>query len=145
MVLTGQWCWIIGVILVLILLIVFEYLDHDCFPHKECYHRIKSPDQNTSIEEIFYTLHEMLRSNLDFVVWRQALIAAIGATILVIIFLHQRFPRPYELFFVGILIFLGVYFSFSWMRKHFHSPNTLQIEQGLIMLEDKVKSKRRDE
>lgn len=137
-----SWCWIIIVILILIVLVVFEYLDHDCLLHKQCYHRVVSPTIETSTDEVFYKLHEMLRSNLDFIIWRQALIAAIGATILIIIFLYGRFPSPYELFFIGLLIFLGVYFSLSWMRAHFHSPNTLQIEKGLFVLEDKVMRKK---
>ncbi len=133
------WCWILLIIGLLITLIVFEYLDHDCLPHKQCYHRIQSPNQETPTNDVFYSLHEMLRSNLDFVIWRQALVAAIGASILIIIFLYGRFPTPFELFFVGLLIFLGVYFSLSWMRAHFHAPNTLQIERGLFVLEDKIK------
>lgn len=136
---TWDYVWIILVVVVLIGLIVGEYLDHDCLPHKACYHRIPSPTSQTPTEEVFYSLHEMLRSNADFVIWRQAAIAAIGATILIIIFLYCRFPSPYELFFIGLLIFLGVYFSLSWMRAHFHSPNTLQIERGLFVLEDKIK------
>jgi hypothetical protein len=82
----------------------------------------------------------MLRSNNEFVIWRQALIAAIAASIFIIIFLYGRFPNPYEFFFIGFLIFLGVYFSFSWMGTHFHSPNTLQIENGLFVLENKIKN-----
>lgn len=137
----SDWCWILLVIAVLIILVVFEYLDHDCLPHKQCYHRIPSPTTETAPDDVFYALHEMLRSNLDFIIWRQALIAAIGATILIIIFLYQRFPQPFELFFIGLLIFLGVYFSLSWMRAHFHAPNTLQIEKGLFLLEDKFKAR----
>lgn len=136
-----QWGWIVLVFAILIGLLVFEYLDHDCLPHKQCYQRVTSPTLETPTCDVFYSLHEMLRSNLDFVVWRQALIAAIGASILIIIFLYGRFPQPFELFFIGLLIFLGVYFSLSWMRAHFHAPNTLQIERGLFVLEDKIKNR----
>ena len=136
-----DWLWILLIVLLLIAFIVCEYLDHDCLPHKECYHRIQSPTGQTPTPEVFYSLHEMLRSNLDFIIWRQALVAAIAATILIVIFLYARFPTPYELFFIGLLIFLGVYFALSWMRAHFHAPNTLQIERGLFVLEDRFKQR----
>lgn len=134
-----MWLWIISVFVILIILIIFEYLDHDCIPTKECYHRVPSPTPSSTPEEIFNSLHTMLRSNNDFVLWRQAAIAAIGATILIAIFLFSRFPTPFELFFIGLLIFLSVYFSLAWMRTHYHSPNTIQIEKGLFLLEEKLK------
>lgn len=137
-----EWVWILLVLVILVGLIVSEYMDHDCINDKLCWSRVNSITATASQQELLYNLHEILRSDLDHAIWRQGLIAAIGSSILIVIFLYGRFPAPFELFFIGLLIFLGVYFSASWMRAHFHAPNTRQIEKGLSILEEKISSNR---
>ena len=135
--------FLIFIVILFLILIIYEYFDHDCLPHKQCYHRIPSPNAETETAEIFISLHDMLRSNLDVIFWRQALLAGIISTFLVIIFLYGRLPLPLEFLFIGLLVFMCVYFVLSWTRFHFHSPNTLQIERGLSILEERINSNKK--
>lgn len=134
--------WPLAIILLVVIIIIMEYFDNDCLAHKECYHRVQNPNTDNSVDETFNQLRKMLVSNLNIVTWRQSLIAAIAATIFITIFLYSRFPSPWELLFIGFLIFICVYFAFSWMWTHFYSPNTRQIENGLNLLQDKLEEDR---
>ena len=125
-----------------LILLYSEYKAHDCVPGKLCTHSVPSPDQNDNYDTYINKLKGMVRNNYDYVSWRQALLVAILATLLVVFYLKGRLPTLLEFFIVGIIIFLFVYMSFSWLWTHFFHPNGQAIENQLQVLRDRHTKRR---
>lgn len=126
-----------------LILLYSEYKAHDCVPGKKCTHSVPIPCADDD-EDVYITkLQGMVRNNYDYVMWRQALLVAILATLVVVFYLRGRLPTLLELFVVGIIIFLFVYMAFSWIWTHFFYPNGQVIESQLQILRDRRKNRTR--
>ena len=127
-----------GISVLIIILLYFEYNEHDCLPHKTCNHSVPKPtiddDVLTSIDKI----KTMVQNNYDFVSWRQALLVGLILPLPIIYYLKRRMPTLTEWLIIGLIIFLGTYLSYSWIWAHFFYPNSRQIELSLIELRDKL-------
>lgn len=129
-----EYLLLVMIVVVVIVLIITEYQEHDG--------KLQYPiiDPRISTQEIFTDIYLSLRKCSDFIIWRQALIASIIATTLIILLLFQRIPCLAEVIIISLLIFLAVYFAFSWMRIHFHLPIIIQIRKGIFLLEERLNS-----
>ena len=124
--------------LIVALLIYWEYIDHDCLPHKSCNNRVPKPKHDDDPLESIDKIRGMVRNNYDFVSWRLALLTGIIATIAIVYYLEDRIPTFVEWIIIGGLIFIAVYLSTSWIWAHFFQPNGVQTEKSLLELRDKV-------
>jgi len=132
------WLIVIILIIVIFLIIISEYNDHDCIPGKNCKHRCKEAHDKDNIDVHIDKIKDMVRSNYDIVTWRQALLIAIILPPIIIFYLKNRWPSLLEWFIIGILVFLGVYLSYSWIWAHFFHPNGMAIENNLEKLRAKA-------
>jgi hypothetical protein len=128
--------WIILIILIIFILLYFEYKDHDCIPGKKCNHHIDSKKYKSKISYI----RDLIRSNYDIITWRISLIAALIFAFPVAYFLKDRLPTFFEYFIIVLLIFLAVYLSFSWLWAHFLYPNSKMIQKNLNLLQERYKA-----
>lgn len=135
---------ILLIIISIILLIISEYVAHDCIPGKNCTHKVEPPDPSASKLEYVDVLLEMTKNNYDYVTWRISLLAGIIIAVLSILFMKGRVPTLVELVIITGIAFLTVYFAFSWMWAHFFYPNGQIIEENLKKLRDKIQEDDQD-
>lgn len=131
--------WVDYILLILVLALIAvlcysEYVAHDCMPHKTCNHRIESPKDSDDIETKINQIIKMIDNNQDFVAWRQSLMSGLIASVFVVYYLKGRFPKFHEYLFIGILVTIFVYFSWTWIHSHFFVPNSNQIEKNLMKI-----------
>jgi hypothetical protein len=130
---------VIGIMLgIIIFLLWWEYIDHDCIPGKVCKHSVPAPTPQDTNNAFLDKLLEMVRSNYTYVSWRQALLAGLIGAIPVVYFLKQRMPTIFEWLVVGGFIFVVTYYSYSWIWAHFYYPNSRQIERNVILMRDRL-------
>jgi hypothetical protein len=132
----------IFVILLIVILIYFEYLSHDCLNGKNC--RTKVYDvycENEPLEKRISQIRKMVKNIGNYVVWRLALIGSLIVVFPIIWYFFERLPKPSEYIIVSGLIFLAIYFSFSWIWAHFFYPNLLKLEEHLTKCEHFLLSK----
>ena len=132
--------FVILALVVIILLIYLEYKSHDCIPGKTCSHSVILPSLADDNLVYIDKLKSMVRNSSDFVIWRQALLVGLVVAIPIIYFLKRRLPTIVEWLVVGTLVFIGTYFSASWLHAHFTIPNTTHIEDSLLHLRDRLQS-----
>lgn len=123
---------LISVLALIFILLYSEYVAHDCMPNKTCNHRIESPKDSDDIETKIKQISKMVDNNQDFVAWRQSLMSGLIASLFVVYYLKGRFPKFHEYLFIGILVTIVVYFSWTWIHSHFFVPNANQIEKNLM-------------
>lgn len=139
---TGGILLLAGVVILLtIVLLYYEYKEHDCIRDKMCTHRRPEITEDDLISESIEKIQEMVRSNNSVIFWRQALLLAVLLPIPLIYLLYSRFPTFLEWGFVGLFIFLGVYLSYSWIWSHYFNPNSLTITNNLQRLSDRIKTR----
>lgn len=129
---------IIGIILAIIITVVLEYINHDCIPGKQCNAYVQPPMPGDSPTEYIDRVRNMAHQSYSIVIWRQALIAALIATPIVVYYFRQRCLTLWELILIGTVIFLGAYLSMSWLLAHFYRPNGEYIESALLELRDNL-------
>ena len=133
--------WIIFFLLCIFLLIVLEYLYHDCINgvnSKKGWNRVTPPDENDSILAQLEKIRKMVRHNYNYVIWRQALIVALISGFIAGYCLLQRLPTLFEYLALVFVIFLVCYFVSSWFSTHYLYPNNFQIERSLQILSDSI-------
>ena len=124
--------------LIVVILIYWEYVDHDCLPGKSCNQSVPKPRPNDDPLESLDKIRRMVRNNYDFVSWRLALLAGIIVALPIVYYLECRVPTAFEWLVVAILVFAVAYLSNSWIWAHFFHPNGSQIEKSLLQLRDKI-------
>jgi len=129
---------IIVILISVIILIISEYVSHDCIPGKTCNHSVEPPKLGDSNDVYIDTLRDMVTNSYLAVSWRQALLVALIITPIIIYYLRGRFLTLWELLVVGLFIFLGGTLSAGWLIAHFYRPNGEQIEKSLLELRDKL-------
>ncbi len=125
---------IVGIILIIII-----YKKHDCLGKKSLL-SVDPPTEEDPTPEYIDKLREMMKQNYKYSTWEISLLAALIASLPIVYFLKRRLPTLFELFIVSLFIFIGTYYSFSWLWTHFYYPNSRQIERNLVMLRDRVTS-----
>ena len=124
--------------IIIVILIRWEYIDHDCLPHKSCNNSVPKPNPDDDPLESIDKIRGMVKNNNDYVSWRLALLTGIIATITIVYYLENRIPTLVEWVVIGGLIFIATYLSNSWIWAHFFQPNGNQTEKSLLELRDKV-------
>jgi len=129
------WLLVIITIVIIIALIAWEYRTQDCIGGKPCrngFRRLDGIDFDTEIEEII----AMVTVNENYQTWRLSLIVAIILTIPVCYLLLRRMPNLEEYLSTALIIFVGCYFSSSWLWSHWIQPNNAKIKDMLIRLNE---------
>lgn len=127
---------LVGILFLLIALLIWEYLAHDCINGKQCSRRVPPPSPDDPIPIQLDKIYDMVKNNYSYVSWRQSLIVGLIVALPVGYFLHQRMPTFFEWFLVTAIVFFGVYFSYSWIWAHFLYPNGRQLEKNIVLLRD---------
>lgn len=127
---------IVGIIVLIVALLIWEYLSHDCINGKNCWKKVPPPNPDDPIPVQLDKIYEMVKNNYSYVSWRQSLIVGLIVALPVGYFLRQRIPTFFEWFIITLIVFFGVYFSYSWIWAHFLYPNGRQLERNLMMLRD---------
>ena len=132
-----MWLYIV-IFLLIVLLLIWEYMAHDCLNGKACHANANAPlpDPKDSPAVALDKINEMIRANYTYVSWRQALIVGLIVALPIGYFLQKRGPSPFEWFIVTAIVFVGVYFSYSWIWAHFLYPNGRQLEKNILTLRD---------
>lgn len=118
-------------ILIIFVLLYAEYVAHDCVGYKVCTHTVPLPEPGEPTEVYFEKLKDMVRNNYNFVAWRQALLVALILTPIVVYFVEKRMPTLSEWIVLTVVIFIGMYLSYSWLWNQFHYPNGKRLENIL--------------
>jgi uncharacterized protein YpmB len=126
------------VLMIIIVVIIIEYLYNDCLPHKSCYVREGKIEKGDTKEGYIDNMRKILHSYHNYNSWRQALLAGLIAGIFVSYYLLCRVPTLLEWIVVAGIIFIVVFFSYSWMYVHYHSQMIKSVELGLNRLEETV-------
>ncbi len=133
-----MWLILLGIGIFIVLLIYLEYVNHDCINGKACYHSTPTPGSNDEPPVIIDKLYNMVRSTTGLVRWRQALLVGLILAVPLGYLLTRSVPGLFKLIFVVLIIFIAVYYSYSWLHAHFYAPTIRQIEKNLILLKDKI-------
>lgn len=128
---------IVALILIVFLLYV-EYIAHDCKPGKVCTHSVPAPSPDDDDITRIKKIKEMVRNNYMFVSWRMSLLVALIVTLVIVYFFKGRIPTLGEWIVITGIVFLGSYFSSSWLWSHFFYPNSEAIESSLQKLSDNI-------
>lgn len=130
--------WILIVIVIILILVVIEYLYQDCINgtnSKKGWNHVVPPTAGDSIEVKLNTILKMIRSNYNYVIWRQCLVVALLAGFLVGFCLYQRLPTLLEFSIIAILVFILTYLAGGWFATHYLYPNNNQIEKSIRQLQ----------
>lgn len=132
-----MWLYIV-IFLLIVSLLIWEYMAHDCLNGKACHANAKAPLPNPkdSPSIALDKINEMIRANYTYVSWRQALIVGLIVALPIGYFLQKRGPNVFEWFIITAIVFVGVYFSYSWIWAHFLYPNGRQLEKNILTLRD---------
>lgn len=122
--------YVIFALLLVVLLLIYIYVQFDCINDKKCRHM---NDLRSSLRDETY---DRVRNLTTIERWPFALIVALLASIPILYLTRRnRFQWTEVLLIIGIL-FIGVYFSLSWMSTHFYLPNGRIIEKNLLLLSE---------
>lgn len=129
---------LVVVIVVVVVLISLEYVQHDCINGKKCLVSVEPPKETDTPKESVIVTIDMLKRMYSYSFWRQALLVALIVTIPVILIAKKQMPGIFEFLIVCGIIFIAVYFSYSWMWTHFIFPSSQKIESSLRILSRKI-------
>lgn len=129
----------VTIILVTILLYL-EYKSQDCIGGKQCTSSVPPPSVTDTINQQISQIILMVRNTTYYVTWRLSLIVALLLAIPIVYLIVERTPTIMEWLVTVIIIFIGVYFSSSWLWTHWISPNAQQIERSLVLLQQQLES-----
>ncbi len=124
-------------LLVLIILIMLEYKDHDCLPQKDCNCKILDPPSDMSSSEKLDFIRKEIRKNNTVVFFRQALIAGIIVSFISYYYINEKIPDLKTWLFLSIVISVIVFFSYSWLFTHYYYPNSRKIEELILKMQEK--------
>jgi len=133
-----MWIVILTIILVVVLFYL-EYKSQDCIGGKQCTNGISPPQITDPINQQINQIILMVRNTTYYVTWRLSLIVALILAIPIVYLIVGRMPNFLEWITTLIIIFIGVYFSSSWLWTHWVAPNAQQIERSLILLQEQLK------
>ena len=124
-------------LIIVFILVFFEYIDHDCLNDKKCNYNISIPNENLSKKEYIKETIEMINKNNNYVVWRQSLIVSLLASLVIILYL-EKFNYISNVFIfwfiILVIIFLFSYLSYNWIWSHFLSPNNEKIVETILKI-----------
>lgn len=126
--------WILIVIILVIILVIVEYLYQDCINgtnSKKGWNRAVPPKPTDDLHTQFETILRMIRCNYNYVIWRQCLIVALLAGLLVGVCLFQRLPTLFEFIVISLIVFVLTYAAGGWFSTHYLYPNNCQLERSL--------------
>ena len=129
---------VFGLLVIIIYLIWCEYSAHDAINGKKCLHQSPAPEPNDPPAVVIRKLYNMTRTSYSYVRWRQALLASLIVALPIGYFLTRKILPIWALTVTIIIVFIGVYFSSSWIYAHFHYPTCRQIERNLLLLGEKI-------
>lgn len=131
---------ILAIILVVIIL-YFEYRTQDCINGKNCRSSVLKPEPTDDNLTYLDKIYRLVKNTYHYVIWRQALLVGIIVSLPVVYYLTGRLPTLMEFAVVSGLIFIGCYMASSWLWTHFFYPNAQQIEKKLMNLRDRINLK----
>jgi hypothetical protein len=123
-------------IALLAVLVIWEYRNYDCINGKPCRSGVvgieidPSAPLSTNIERI----NEAIKSSINYNVWALALIVALLLAIPIDYLINGYFPTVRQWLITVLLIFIGAYFSASWLWSHWVQPNAAAIQHNLLRL-----------
>ena len=65
------------ILFLILILLIAEYVAHDCKPGKECTHKCELPNINDSPESYIDKLRKMVQNSYEYVAWRSAVLVAL--------------------------------------------------------------------
>lgn len=131
--------YLLILIVVLVLVIgALEYYQHDCIDGKRCKVSPPETEVNATPKEAVIASIESLRIMYSYSFWRQALLVSLIVTLPIFFVIKRDFPNIVEFLIVMAMIFIAVYFSYSWMWTHFIFPSSQKIENGLRVISRKI-------
>ena len=133
-----MWFLILGIIIFIVFLIYFEYINHDCINGKPCTQRSNSINPNDSIEDMIINIESMINSNVWTTFWRQSLLIGLIVSVPVIYFITRQEPTLLQVVIVVLLVSIGCFFSQSWIFTHMNLPLAVTIEDNLRILSEKI-------
>lgn len=125
-------------IIIGILLLYYEYINHDAINGKQPLQSVPKPEPDDPNNVRLKKIRAMVKNNIDYTIWRQAFFVGLVAALPVIYFIKDRMPTAKEWFVTTLLIFAGAYLSYSWIWTHFFEPNATAINEELKKLEEKL-------
>lgn len=127
---------VIFTIVAVVALLVWEYRNQDCINGKPCKAGTVNTqiDPSASLEQNVNTVIGMVRTATNYTTWRLALIVAFILAIPIAYLINGYFPTVKQWLVVTVFIFIGAYFSASWLWSHWVQPNASNIERNLLLL-----------
>lgn len=131
--------WLLGITLfIVIFLIILEYIDHDCIRGKKCCLRVDPPNREDDPLLTIEKVTDMLRGVYSYSTWRQAFIVSLLSAMCILLFIKRTLNNVTEFILITGIIFIAVYFSYSWIWTHYVYPNSIKIEESLRVLGRKI-------
>lgn len=128
------------VIIVVLFLVVCENLAHDNAPGRRPTHRLIPPNEDDDFLTRVRKIRQMIHDNSKFIIWRQAFILALLLPFPIVYFLKGKLPSLFEFMITGLIIFIGVYFSYIWLWSRYFYPNTARMEKELFIIEKNIRN-----
>lgn len=129
---------LILIILGIIILFALENYNHDCIKGKKCSLSVEPPVDTLPNKEFIQRLTEMLRSTYSYSFWRQSLLVALIVVLPIVFVVKRDLPNWFDFILITGIVFVAVYFSYSWLWTHFIFPNCQNIESALRILSRKL-------
>ena len=126
--------WPFIIILLVAFLIWTEDGSQNCL-NKKCNNSCPEINKQDKPTHMIDKIIENVRLNHTEVIWRRSLLVAIFASLLIfVLFYRKGFPHGIKMFLLIVIIFLGVYFSTSWLQLKWWKANNSKIESSLYRL-----------
>lgn len=121
---------------VVAILLVWEYRTQDCINGKPCQASLTQVELNPQapLADNVDRLVDMVEASINYQTWRLSLIAGLVLAIPVDYLLLNQFPTISQWLITVVLIFIGAYFSASWLWSHWVQPNSVKVIDGLHQL-----------
>ena len=120
----------------IVALIIWEYRNQDCINGKPCKAGAVNVtiDPNLPIQDKIQLIQDMVTKAINYNTWRLAFIVALLLSIPIAYLINGYFPTFRQWLVVLLLVFIGAYFSSSWLWSHWVQPNAAAIERNLSLL-----------
>lgn len=132
--------WPLIVLGLLVFLIWSEDGSQNCKNGKMCNNSAPALHSTDSNRTIIDKINIAIRNNHTLVAWRRVLIASLLIALLVFLFLFDRtyLPHGFVYFITVLIIFVGLYFSSSWIQHSWWRHNNKRIEACLHSLRHSI-------
>jgi len=127
---------ILFTIVVVVVLVFWEYRNQDCINGKKCRAGIVDlrVDPSAPLTDNIDQINESILASINYNTWRLALITALILAIPIDYLINGYFPTVKQWLITVLLVFIGAYFSMSWLWSHWVQPNAAVIESNLLLL-----------